>query len=166
MHHDAYQPLHLLLLKRPPLLSQIQLAPTKDTGSEICTSVPETMACHNQGLCNSACTMTDANAIPDGIVGASVVTALFLFIAMLDTEALGLDVVGTLWIFALSLFVMQVTIPITMFHGFPFASFMYTYQFIHDAVLCFEDVSCDCVRRMWVVAWWVQNTSQNDDVCS
>jgi hypothetical protein len=32
-------------------------------------------------------TMTDANTIPDGIVGASVVTALFLFIAVLDTDA-------------------------------------------------------------------------------
>jgi hypothetical protein len=67
------------------------------------------------------CTMTDADAIPDGIVGASVVTALFLFIAVLDTKAIGLDVVGTLWIFALFLFAMQMTIPITMFHGFPFA---------------------------------------------
>jgi hypothetical protein len=67
------------------------------------------------------CTMTDANAIPDGIVDASVVTALFLFIAVLDTEAIGLDIVGTLWIFALSLFAMQMTIPITMFHGFPSA---------------------------------------------
>ncbi len=35
------------------------------------------------------CTMTDANTIPDGIVCASVVTACFLFIAMLDTEAIG-----------------------------------------------------------------------------
>jgi hypothetical protein len=67
------------------------------------------------------CTMTDANTIPDGIVGASVVTAFFLFIAMLDTEAVGLDIVGTLWIFALSLFAMQMTTPITMSHGFPFA---------------------------------------------
>jgi hypothetical protein len=57
------------------------------------------------------CTMTDANAIPDGIVGASVVTAFFLFIAVLDTEAIGLDVVETLWIFTLSLFAMQMTIP-------------------------------------------------------
>jgi hypothetical protein len=40
---------------------------------------------------------------------------------VLDTEAIGLDVVGTLWIFALSLFAMQMTIPTTMFHGFPFA---------------------------------------------
>ncbi len=63
------------------------------------------------------CTMTDANAIPDGIVGASVVTAFFLFIAMLDTEAVGLDIVGTLWIFALYLFAMQMTIPIIMSHG-------------------------------------------------
>jgi hypothetical protein len=31
--------------------------------------------------------MTDANAIPDGIVGASVITALFLFVAVLDTNA-------------------------------------------------------------------------------
>ncbi len=67
------------------------------------------------------CTMTDANAIPDGIVCVSVVTACFLFIAMLDTEAIGLDIVGTLGKFALSLFTMQMTIPITMFHGFPFA---------------------------------------------
>ncbi len=67
------------------------------------------------------CTITDANAIPDGIVGASVVTAFILLIAVLDTEAIGLDVVETLWIFTLSLFTMQMTIPITMFHGFPFA---------------------------------------------
>jgi hypothetical protein len=31
--------------------------------------------------------MIDANPIPDDIVGASVLTALFLFIAMLDTHA-------------------------------------------------------------------------------
>ncbi len=65
--------------------------------------------------------MTDANTIPDGIVGAFVVTAFFLFIAVLDTKAIGLDVVETLWIFTLSLFAMQMTIPITMFHDFPFA---------------------------------------------
>jgi hypothetical protein len=52
------------------------------------------------------CTMTDANTIPDGIVGASIVTAFFLFIAVVDTDAVRLDVVGTLWIFALSLFAM------------------------------------------------------------
>ncbi len=166
MHHDAYQPLHLLLLKRPPSLSQIQLAPAKDT--EVRSALP----CLKQRLATTRdcaiaiCTMTDANAIPDGIVGASAVTALFLFIAMLDTEAVGLDVVGTLWIFELSLFTMQMTIPITMFCGFPFAAFMHAYQFIHDAVLCFEDVSCECVWMMWVVVWWVRNTSQNDDVCS
>jgi hypothetical protein len=67
------------------------------------------------------CTMTDANAIPDGIVGASAVTAFFLFIAVLDTEAVGLDVVRTLGIFALSLFAMQMTIPNTMFQVFLFA---------------------------------------------
>ena len=33
------------------------------------------------------CTMIDANPIPDDIVGASVLTALFLFIAMLYTHA-------------------------------------------------------------------------------
>ncbi len=33
------------------------------------------------------CTMIDANPIPDGIVGASVASALFLFIAMLYTHA-------------------------------------------------------------------------------
>ncbi len=33
------------------------------------------------------CTMTDANTIPDGVVGASIVTSLFLFIAVLDTDA-------------------------------------------------------------------------------
>jgi hypothetical protein len=114
----------------------------------------------------AVCTMTDENVIPDGIVGASVVTALFLFIAVLDTDAVGLDVAGTLWIFALSLFAMQMTMPITMFHGLPFALFMLACQFIHDAGLCFEDVSCECVWRMWVVVWWVQNTLQNDDVCS
>ena len=74
-----------------------------------------------RGCAIALCTMTDANAIPDGIVCASVVTACFLFIAMLDTEAIGLDIVGKLWKFALSLFAMQITIPITMFHGFPFA---------------------------------------------
>jgi hypothetical protein len=86
--------------------------------------------------------MTDADTIPDGIVGASVVTAFILSIAMLDTQAIWLDVVGALWMCALSLFTMHMTIPITMFHGFPFASFMHAYQPIHDEEWCFEDVSC------------------------
>ncbi len=39
-------------------------------------------------------------------------------------------------------FAMQMTIPNTMFDGFPFASFMYADQFIHDDEWCFKDVSC------------------------
>jgi hypothetical protein len=50
----------------------------KDTGSEICTSVPETTACRTQRLCNSPLHLTDADTIPDGIGGASVVTAFFV----------------------------------------------------------------------------------------
>ncbi len=74
------------------------------------------MACTTRDCAIALCTMTDADAIPDGIVGASVVTAFFLFIAVLDTEAIGLDVFEILWIFTLSLFAMQMTIPITIFH--------------------------------------------------
>ena len=110
------------------------------------------------------CTMTDADTILDGIVGASVVAAFFS-IAMLDTHSVWLDVVGALWICALSLFAMHITILITMSNGFPFALFMHN-QFIHDAGLYFEDVSCECAQRMWVVVWWVQKSLHNNDVCS
>ena len=41
--------------------------------------------------------MTDANAIPNGIVGASAVTAFFLFIAVLDTETVGHHPPGVIW---------------------------------------------------------------------
>ena len=61
---------------------------------------------------------------------------------MLDTQSVCLDVVGALWMCTLSAFAMQMTIPITMFHGFPFALFMQADQFIHDDEWCFEDVSC------------------------
>jgi hypothetical protein len=43
------------------------------------------------------CTMIDANPLPDGIVGASVLAALFLFRAMLYTHAGSYRIVPTLW---------------------------------------------------------------------
>jgi len=43
------------------------------------------------------CTMIDANTLPNGIVGASVLTALFLFSAMLYTHAGFYRIVRTLW---------------------------------------------------------------------
>ncbi len=68
---------------------------------------------------------------------------------MLDTEAVGLDVVGTLWIFAFSLFAMQMTIPITMFHGFPFRCYCI---FLFIAVLDTEAVGLDVVGTPWIFA--------------
>ena len=88
------------------------------------------------------CTMIDANPIPDDIVGASVASALFLFIAMLYTHAIWLDIVGTLWICTLSAIAMQMTIPIAMCHGFPLASFMQAVRIHHDDEWCFEDGRC------------------------
>jgi hypothetical protein len=44
------------------------------------------------------CTMIDANPIPDSIVGASVLTAFFLFRAMLDAQTGCLGKVRTLLI--------------------------------------------------------------------
>jgi hypothetical protein len=41
--------------------------------------------------------MIDANPLPDGIVGASVLAALFLFRAMLYTHACFSGIVQTLW---------------------------------------------------------------------
>jgi hypothetical protein len=41
--------------------------------------------------------MIDANPLPDGIVGASVLAALFLFSAMLHTHAGFYRIVRTLW---------------------------------------------------------------------
>jgi hypothetical protein len=43
------------------------------------------------------CTMIDANPLPDGIVGASVLAALLLFRAMLHTHAGFYRIVQTLW---------------------------------------------------------------------
>ena len=121
----------------------------------------------HSGICAIVlCTMTDANTIPDGIVGASIVTAWFLFIAMLDTDAVWLDVVRTLWIWTLSAFAMQMTTPITMFHGFPFALFMQADQFIHDDEWCFEDVSCWVCLEDVGCGCVFQKTSRNNDVCS
>ena len=49
------------------------------------------------------CTMIFANPIPDGFVCASVLAALFLFIAMLDADSAGcLGKVRTLWIWTLT----------------------------------------------------------------
>ncbi len=51
----------------------------------------------------------------------------------------------------LSVFAMQMRIPITMFHGFPFALFMQAVDIIHDDEWCFEDVRFESVLRVWVV---------------
>jgi hypothetical protein len=78
------------------------------------------------------CTMIDANPLPDGIVGASVFTALFLYRAMLYTHACSSGIVRTLWKRTLSANAMQMTRrPIAMCHGFSFASFMRADRRIH-----------------------------------
>jgi len=88
------------------------------------------------------CTMIDANPLPDGIVGASVLAALFLFRAMLYTHAGGYGKVRTLWICTLFAIAMQMTIPIAMFHRFSLASFMQAVCINHDYVWCFDYVGC------------------------
>ena len=88
------------------------------------------------------CTMIDANPLPDGIVGASVLAALFLFRAMLYTHAGGYGKVRTLWICALFAIAMQLTIPIAMFHRFSVASFMQAVCINHDYAWCFDYVGC------------------------
>jgi hypothetical protein len=98
------------------------------------------------------CTMIDANPLPDGIVGASVLTALFLFRAMLMTHAGRYGKVRTLWICTLFAITMQMAIPIAMFHRFSLASFMQAVRINHDhvgvlimlVVECLEDVGCGC----------------------
>jgi hypothetical protein len=55
------------------------------------------------------CTMIDANPLPDGIVGASVLTALFLYRAMLYTHACSSGIVRPLWKRTLSANAMQMT---------------------------------------------------------
>jgi hypothetical protein len=87
-------------------------------------------------------TMIDANPLPNGIVGASVLTALFLFRAMLMTHAGGYGKVRTLWICTLFATTMQMTIPIAMFHRFSLASFMQAVRINHDYVWCFDYVGC------------------------
>jgi hypothetical protein len=77
--------------------------------------------------------MIDANPLPDGIVGASVLAALFLYRAMLYTHACSSGIVRTaLWKRTLSANAMQMTRPIAMFHGFSFASFMRADRIHHD----------------------------------
>jgi hypothetical protein len=88
------------------------------------------------------CTMIDANPLPDGIVCASVLAALFLFRAMLMTHAGGYGKVRTLWICTLFAITMQMTIPIAMFHRFSLASFMQAVCINHDYVWCFDYVGC------------------------
>jgi len=79
------------------------------------------------------CAMIDANPLPDGIVGASVLAALFLYRAMLYTHACSSGIVRTaLWKRTLSANAMQMTRPIAMFHGFSFASFMQADHIHHD----------------------------------
>jgi hypothetical protein len=98
------------------------------------------------------CTMIDANPLPDGIVGASVLTALFLFRAMLMTHAGRYGKVKTLWICTFFAITMQMAIPIAMFHRFSLASFMQAVRINHDhvgvlimlVVECLEDVGCGC----------------------
>jgi hypothetical protein len=53
--------------------------------------------------------MIDANPLPDGIVGASVLAALFLFRAMLCTHTCFSGIVQTLWKRTLSVNAMQMT---------------------------------------------------------
>ena len=125
MHHGAHQLLQLLQPKCPPPLSRIQMPPAKNTRSEICTSVPETMACHTQGLHNS-------NLHCDWCKHHSWwycwcihrYCIVYFYSHVGHTDAVWLGVVGALWTWTLSAFAMQMTIPITMFHGFPFASIM------------------------------------------
>jgi hypothetical protein len=79
------------------------------------------------------CTMIDASPLPDGIVDASVLTALFLYRAMLYTHACSSGIVRTLWKITLSANAMQMTRrPIAMGHGFSFASFMRADRIHHD----------------------------------
>jgi hypothetical protein len=78
------------------------------------------------------CTMIDANPLPDGIVGASVLAALFLFRAMSYTHAGFYRIVRTLWKRTLSANAMQMTRPIAMFHRYSFASFMRADRICHD----------------------------------
>jgi hypothetical protein len=78
------------------------------------------------------CTMIDANPLPDGNFGASVLTALFLFRAMLYTHSCFSGIVQTLWKRTLSVNAMQMTRPIAMHHGFSFASFMQADSIHHD----------------------------------
>jgi hypothetical protein len=68
-------------------------------------------------------TMIDANSLPDDIVGASVLTALFPFRAILMTQDGGYGKVRTLWIYILFAITMQMTILI-------------------DNVWCFDYVGC------------------------
>jgi hypothetical protein len=76
--------------------------------------------------------MIDANPLPDGIVGASILAALFLYRAMLYTHACSSGIVQTLWKRTLSANAMQMTRPIAMFHGFSFASFMRADRIHHE----------------------------------
>jgi hypothetical protein len=69
--------------------------------------------------------MIDANPLPDSIVGASVLAALFLFRAMLYTHAYFSGIVGTLGKRTLSVNAMQMTRPTAMFYGFSFASLLH-----------------------------------------
>jgi len=61
--------------------------------------------------------MIDANPLPDGIVGASILAALFLFRAMLYTHTCFFGIVRTLWKRTLSVNAIQITRPIAMFQG-------------------------------------------------
>jgi hypothetical protein len=78
------------------------------------------------------CTMIDANPLPDGIVGSSVLAALFLYRAMLYTHACSSGIVRTLRKRTISANAMQMTRPIAIFHGFSFASFMRADCINHD----------------------------------
>jgi hypothetical protein len=88
------------------------------------------------------CTMIDANPLPDGIVCASILTALCLFKAMLHTHAGGYGKIRTLWICTLFAITMQMKIPIAMFCRFSLASFMQAVRINHDYVWCFDYVGC------------------------
>jgi hypothetical protein len=72
---------------------------------------------------HSAIALFTANSLPDDIVGASVLTALFPFRAILMTQDGGYGKVRTLWIYILFAITMQMTILI-------------------DNVWCFDYVGC------------------------
>ena len=69
-------------------------------------------------------TMTTAKAIPDSRLGAFVIAATFSFCPMFGTHAVPLGITITLRIATPFATAMNMTIPIAMFGGFLWASFL------------------------------------------